>query len=324
MKVVKRGLFRSIGASGVSLAMTAGLILAGTQAAWAKHHASADAITPTNVTACGTLSGNGQIYLVKNNLTQTSSSTNCITLSGHDDTLDLQGFNITYTGSGSSTKAGIANTGNENVIEGANSTISGFAEGVLDTGPNSVGDSVNVIGNGIGLEMAGTGESTEYWTNLSADSNTAQGIYLKSCGDECTISDFDASGNGADGVLVTGSQGPRISVFTAAGNGAAGVHIGCTSGCGTNSEVKIYDAPIGFPSGPAVTSNTGDGIFLDASESTTQDQVVFNFVEGNSAIDLHDATTTCGSNHWVHDDFGTGTAKAGSTSNPACIPNTPI
>jgi hypothetical protein len=324
MEIVKRKLWRGIGAAGVSLALTIALLLTGSQAAWAKHHASADEITPTNVTACATLSGNGQIYLVQNNLADTTGSTPCITLSGHDDTLDLQGFSITYTGIGASTKAGIAVTGSENVIEGSNSTISGFAEGILDTADNTAGDGVNVTGNGIGLELAGGSNSTEIWANFSADSNTAQGLYLKSCGDECSATDFDASGNGADGILVTGSDGARISVFTAAGNGGAGVHIGGTGISSSNGDVRVWDAPIGFPSGPAVTANLGDGIFLDASESAGADQVVFNFVSGNSGIDLHDATTTCGTNHWVHNDFGTGTAKAGSTSNPACIPNSTI
>jgi hypothetical protein len=323
MKTLKRGLLGGVGASAAGLILSVGLILAGSQAAWAKHHVSSDDITPTSVTGCGTLSGNGQIYLVTQNITQTGIQLgSCIVLSGHDNTLDLQGFNISFTGI-FTLGAGVRVTGAENVIEGSNGTISGFVEGILDTGGNTAGDGVNVTGNSVGLELAGGGESTEIWTNFSADSNSDQGVFIQNCGDECSVSDFDASGNSEDGVLVTGSTGARISVFTADGNGGDGVHIGSSSGSG-NTESRVWDAPIGFPSGAAVTANLGDGIFLDASESSAQDQVVFNFVEGNSGIDLHDATTTCGNNHWVHNDFGTGTAQAGSTPNPACIPNTGI
>ena len=134
--------------------------------------------------------------------------------------------------------------------------------------------------------------------------------------------EFDASGNGADGVLVQGSEGPRISIFTLDNNGGDGLHVGCTSGCGSNSTVKIVDAPIGFDTPPAIAGNAGDGIFLDASESSTKDQVTLVKASGNGGVDLHDASTTCGSNHWVHNDYGT--ASAHGVSSPACIPNVPF
>lgn len=323
MKVSKRGLFTSTGA----LALTVGLLLTGPQSARAekKNIGTNAAVTVTPITACGqTTSASGVIYKVTANLNQSSASANCITLSGSNSTLDLNGFTISFTGAaGTSTKAGVANSGGGNVIEGANSTIMGFAEGVLDTGDNTVGDSVNMFGNKIGLEMNGTsGEATQIWTNFSADTNTMQGVYINHCTDECTISDFDASGNGADGVLVTNSDGPRINIFTADSNGGAGVHAGCTSGCGDNSRVKIFDSPIGFPSGPAITGNAGDGVFLDATETGNMDQVFFNNAGADGGIDMHDASTTCSNNLWVHNDWGT--SKAGATSSPACIPNVPI
>lgn len=321
MNAMRRVLIKRTGFFGVALtALTVGLLLGGSQSAWAKakHLASAGDVTPTLVTTCGTYSGNGQIYLLQNNLAQTgSSSTTCITLSGHDSILDLLGHTIIFTGTNTS-GSGLNLTGNQDVVEGDNATISGYSVGVLDTGTNNVGDSVNMTGNGIGLKMSGSfAEQTESWFNFSADSNTKQGVFLSGCTDECTLSDFDASSNGADGVLVQGSEDPRIGVFTADSNGGAGVHVGCPSGCGSNSTVKIYDAPVGFPSGPAVTGNVGDGIFLDKSEANKQDQVIFNFSSGNTGIDMHDASTTCGNNHWEHNTFTT--SNANGTSSPACI-----
>ncbi|MFZ1122368.1 MAG: hypothetical protein WAN81_19245 [Candidatus Binataceae bacterium] len=307
-------------------ALSLGLVLIGRQAVWAGPSPASEGVDPTPISSCGTLSGNNTIYQLTQNI-NTSSTGNCIVLGGSDNTLDLQGFNITFTGAaGASKGAGlfIESTANEDVVEGSNSTISGFQEGVLDEGANTVGDDINCGPNTVGLELAGS-DSTEIWTNFSADSNTAQGVYLKSCGDECTISDFDASNNGADGVLITGSEGPRVSIFQATQNGGDGVHVGCSSSkCsgGNNSEVKVGDAPIGFAGGAALTGNAGDGLFLDKSESTAQDQIFLTFASGNGGIDLHDANNTCGDNHWVHNQFGT--AEAGTTPNPSCIPNVPF
>jgi len=326
MKVIKPGFFGRVGAPSLSIfALTVGLLFVGSQAAWAKKpHVSANAVDPTAVSACGTLSANNTIYQLSADIVQTSGTGNCIVLSGHDDTLDLFGFSITRTATGTSAGAGIDVTGDTNVIEGFNATISGFAEGVLDSANNTVGDNLNMDSNGVGLELA-SGGSTQLWVNFSADNNTAQGVYLKSCSDECGLSDFDASNNGADGVLITGSEDARINVFTAFDNGGAGVHVGSSSSCDfdCNTEVKVGDAPIGITSVPAISGNKGDGIFLDASESTAIDQVYLVKATGNgvtSGYDLHDATSTCGDNHWVGNDWGT--ARAAAVSSPACIPLT--
>ncbi len=328
MSEIKAGFFGRIVPPGLSLlALTVVLVLTGPQSAWAKKiHASASPVDPTSVSACGTLSGTNTIYELTQNII-TASTGNCIVLSGSNDTLNLQGYNITGPGAATSTGDGIRVTGSTDVIEGFNSTISGFAVGVMDRAANTLGDSVNMTYNGIGLEVTNGGFSgsgtTQMWVNFYADYNTAQGAYLYNCADECAITDFDASNNGADGVLITGSATARVNVFTADDNGGAGVHVGCTSGCGTNSMITVGDAPIGVVSTPAVTGNKGDGIFLDKSESAAIDQVFLVKATGNgltSGYDLHDASTTCGSNHWVANNYGT--ADANGTSNPACIPLT--
>jgi hypothetical protein len=330
MNEIKRGFFGRIAALSLSLlALTVVLVLTGPQDAWAKKNhasASANAVDPTSVTGCGTLSGDNTIYQLTTNIT-TSSTGNCIVLSGSNDTLNLAGYSITGPGAATSTGAGVRVTGSTNVIEGFNTTISGFAVGVMDRAANTLGDSINMTYNGIGLEVTNGGFSgsgtTQMWANFYADYNTAQGLYLYNCADECVATDFDASNNGADGVLITGSADARVNVFTAYDNGGAGVHVGCAFGCGTNSTITVVDAPIGVISTPAVTGNKGDGIFLDASESSAQDQVVLVKATGNgvtSGYDLHDATATCGSNHWVSNNFGT--ADANGVPNPACIPLT--
>lgn len=327
---------------------TIGVALATSGSAWAKKASKslADPVATVTISACSAtaLTGTSTIYLVTQNLTETVAGGTCITLGGSDNTLALQGFDITGPGTvtdlgtpmcafAGSTGNGIRIQGsaNEDVIEGGGGEITGFAVGVLDQGNNTAGDDVLTIGNGVGLKMNGAAEATELWTNLDSSENSMQGIFVDSCGDECGASDFFTGNNCADGVLVTGSAGPRLNVFLSVDNGGAGVHVGCTSGCGTNSEVKVGDAPEGETgdSSPGVTGNAGDGIFLDASEATTKDQVFLINASGNhttSGFDLHDASSTCGDNHWVTNTFNppTGTTRAGTVSSPACIPNTPF
>jgi hypothetical protein len=295
-----------------------------TQAAFAK--AKPHSVHDPAVTACGTLSLSNVIYVVTVDI-NTASTGNCLVLTGHDASLDLNGHNIAFTGpAGTSVGAGVKVTGDFDVVDGFDGTVSGFAVGVLDQANNTVGDAINMMGNGIGLELSG---GTDIWTNFFASSNTAQGVYVNSCSDECTISDFQSDTNGGDGVLITGSDGARASVFEVAGNGGNGVHVGCSSSsCGggesSNSEVRIGDAPVGFetPGEGGVDGNALDGVLLDKSEGSNRDQVFLVKSLHNTGIDLHDVTTTCGNNHWFHDNYST--AKAGATVNPACIPNVPF
>jgi hypothetical protein len=83
---------------------------------------------------------------------------------------------------------------------------------------------------------------------------------------------------------------------------------------------------VSFIGGPAITVNTGDGIFLDTSESNSKDKVFLINASGtgndSTTFDLHDGSSTCGSNQWVHNEYGT--SEAGGVMNPACIPDVPI
>src|ERR1700685_203183 len=90
---VKRNRITKGAVSLVLFAFIVGVGLAASGAAWAKAR-KAEAVDPTSVTACGTLSASNTIYLVTTNLVQTGSG-NCIVLTGNYDTLDLQTNNIT-------------------------------------------------------------------------------------------------------------------------------------------------------------------------------------------------------------------------------------
>src|SRR5208337_4997398 len=166
-----------------AFALVVGLLLTGPQAAWARKNSLLAKGAPLTLSGCKTLSASNTIYQLTSNIS-TSATGDCIILTGSNDTLDLQGHNITFTGTqGTSAGAGVhINQGSDDVFEGDNSTITGFAEGVLDNGANTMGDDVNLISGGIGLELTG---GTDLWHNFAVIDNTAQGVYLKSCSDEC-------------------------------------------------------------------------------------------------------------------------------------------
>ena len=147
--------------SSVLFVFTLGVALTASGAAWARAHKFAAGLLPLPFSACGTLVGSNTIYTLTGNIT-TAGTGNCIVLSGSNNTVNRKGFNITGPG-GTSNGAGIKITGDNDVIEGFNSTFSGFKVGVLDSGSNNFGDDFNVESDGIGLELTG---DTGLWTNF--------------------------------------------------------------------------------------------------------------------------------------------------------------
>ena len=293
-------------------------ILTPSTTVWARPAGALVAAAPTGVTGCGTLSGNSLIYKLTKDIT-TSSTGNCIVLSGHNSVLDLHGFNVTGPGL-SSSGSGVLVTGNNDLVEGFNSTVSGFLVGVTDSSSNSNGDDINMDGNGTGMVLNG---STSRWTNLNVGDSSSDGIRLNGCQDECSLIDAYSHDNGGNGILVKSSPGATITLFTSNSNAGDGVHIGCSSGtggCTASAGVAVLD---GF-AGPAFgfgQANNGNGVVLDATESGSKEQVSTVTATGNK-IDLFDVSNNCGTgNLWV--DNTADTSKAGSTSNPTCIPVTP-
>ena len=311
MKVIKHGL--------LMLAVLVGLGLTGSQAAWAKGKLSQ--VDPTTIAPCTsattTLAGSDIVYTLTASFSTTFTGT-CIKVTGNDNLLVI-GPQITISGAGAG--IGIDIEGSNNVINGRASTISGFATGVLDHGSNSLGDDLDFTGNGTGLKLTG---STLRWINLNSSSNTGAGIWLNGCTDECSVSDFFVSSNGGDGLLIDGgSPAASASLFISQDNTGNGVHVGSNSKDTINGKVVIDDAALAEID--ADNNNGLDGVFLDVSESGAIDKVTGIISDMNGGIDMHDATTNCGTsghfNLWSSLSFGT--SKAGATSSPVCIPNLP-
>jgi len=312
MKVIKRGLLTRIAVPGVSLIALIGLVLAGPQAALAKHHSEGteEGPDPTAVSACGTLSANDTIYFLTTNLTETGTGT-CITLSGTGSALLLNGFNITGPG-GSSTGDGIHVTGTSDMVEGFNGTVQGFEIGIIDTGGGSVGDDFNVTDNVTGLELASS--ATTRWTNFSSFSNSGSGVFINDCGEHCSVVDFSSNDNGGAGVLIEGSTFPMATIFISVGNTGAGIQVGGTTSGTRNTHAVVADAFTSSPVG--ISDNTSYGVVVETADSAANDFITTVNASGN-LIDLFDMNSTCGTNLWFNNSFGT--SKAGAVTSPACI-----
>jgi len=320
MRIIERGLLMVV--------VLVGLGLTGSQAAWAKPQ-GAKQVDPTTITPCTNattvLNANNVVYTLSSSFS-TSFTGTCISLTGNNDLIVI-GPEITITGPGTSNanSIGIKITGNTDVINGRASTITGFALGVLDNGNSTLGDNMTFTDDGTGLEL-GSGGHSPRWVNVNSTSNTVNGVWINGCGDDCQVSNFFTASNGGDGVLMSNGGGPgnMVSIFVSQDNTGDGVHVGNTSGGGTNASI-VDDAALSATL--AINNNGGDGVFLDASENGSQDVVTGVESDDNTGIDMHDATTNCGTggmpkfNLWSSNVFGT--SKAGTTTSPTCIPLLP-
>lgn len=316
------------------LVLTAGVALATSGEAWAKKHHSANALVggpdPITVEDCGnttnTPTGFGQsgvLYQLDPAGTFTTSTGDCIDLGGSNDGLLLNGVTITGTGTSTTSGVGVNIGGSQDLVEGADATIQGYSVGYQNSGSQNAADDLNVIGDGIGMRLGG---SQNVYVGLVVCDSTTTGIFISSANNTSVsnfISGAPAAGcaaNGADGVLVVSSHTSSLSIFGASGNGGDGVHLGGTAPSTANQQVKVFDASNKTDETEGILNNTGDGVFLDTSESAAQDQVTTVNTSGND-VGLHDATTTCGENLWYNNTSSGNTTnkQAGSSTTPACI-----
>jgi hypothetical protein len=165
-------------------------------AAWADFYVIGSGVGTKITSVPYTISTPGFYYL-GGNLTY-SGSTNAITVSADNVTLDLMGFSLTNSGALGSTY-GINLTGRTNV-EIRNGTVSGFNWGVYDglVSTNGKHRAINVraYGNSVGITLAGINNLIK---GCNASNNTNTGLMLGSG----LITDCVASNN-AFGINVSG------------------------------------------------------------------------------------------------------------------------
>jgi hypothetical protein len=124
-------------------------------------------------------------YYLGGNLTY-SGSTNAITVSADDVTLDLMGFSLTNSGAVGYTYGIIMN--GRNNVEIRNGTVRGFNVGVAGDGTKLRAINVRAPNNAFGINIWG---SNHLIKGCNASNNTTTGIYLQSG----LISDCVASNN---------------------------------------------------------------------------------------------------------------------------------
>ena len=211
---------------------------------------------PTDITACGVITGPGS-YRLANNL---AAAGDCLILSGNHFTIDLNGFTIDGDGTGNGILSG-------NLMEGLilrNGTLKEFSHGIVFFGTTLLIERMQILGNAtIGLASGG---------NVS-------------------LKDSVVSGNGT-GVLVDG-EGALISGNNISFNTVAGIN---ASSAATVSNNTLHKNGMGVQvsAGSLVTGNTvsfsttGDGVVADGSSTLSN-----NIVRSNAGAGLR---VTCPSN----------------------------
>ena len=139
-------------------------------------------------------------YRLTSNLTVSSSSTNAITVTASNVTIDLNGFTITGGGSGGS-GIGISASGMNDVTV-KNGGVTAFEVGVW-VGTNSIVSGVHADSNYNGIIAGGGADANSIVKGCTANHSTNVGIYCFL--NSCVVSGSSAN-NGAYGVYIAGSS----------------------------------------------------------------------------------------------------------------------
>ena len=194
--------------SGVIVAMLVALSLA---------YASLAAAQPASVSGCGSL-GSGS-YILINDI---SGSVTCLTLTGNNITIDLDGFTITGTGTGAGSGITDGGTARSNIVI-RNGTIRNFLFGIKLTSSSNIQiDRMRAVSNGASGIEVGNDSSV---TNSIASNNGDIGITGFG---NILITGNTASGN-SFGIIVGGGGRSDILNNTASDNGLTGIEVDCPS-----------------------------------------------------------------------------------------------
>jgi parallel beta-helix repeat protein len=132
------------------------------------------------------------------------------------------------------------------------------------------------------------------------------------------ILDGTIVGFGGHGLLLENTSGSVIVHLTATQNGGAGIAVTDHANANTLAEntcsnnaygiVLANSATTNTITRNAVHSNANGGIVLS---NATGNLLLVNVATGNTPVDLSDSSTTCYTNHWIFNTFG-------SANPPSC------
>jgi hypothetical protein len=196
-----------------------------------------------------------------------------ITISSNDVTLDLMGFSLNYTGTGS--PHGIYMNGRTNV-EIRNGTVSGWSYGIFEYGSGLAHRIINVraVGNTTGIWLYGTGHLVTGCEATSTGPNIS--IFIAGGGVVTGCTTRLANGHGininygiASGNVVIGSSNAGYGIEPL-GEGSV-VRGNEVSGCATGIDLPLFTS--GIIIGNTVnTANDTTGISLTDVSSNVLDQ----------------------------------------------------
>lgn len=247
------------------------------------------------ITACGCTISAGGLYTLGNALTQTVSG-DCIDVTGSNLTIDMAGFDITASGAALGNGTGIFfETGtSQEILEGGNGTISGFANGVEASGSEITGENFNMTSNSqVGLLLSGASNAS--FSNMFA-SGSIFGAEILNC-TNCSISFIEAAGNSSSGISFDLATNSSVSSFDANGN--------------TQEGVDVFDSVNTTVFNGVADAVTAQQYGIVSEMENTNTQIFDNSASGNSTYDAADNVVGgCGA-IWFGNRFG--------TTNQSCI-----
>lgn len=235
----------------------------------------------TTITDCGCVILSPGQYTLGNPLVSSSPGEDCIDVDSPGVELDLAGFSITGPLANPPptppappevTAVGInfERKASRAILNGGGATVSGFNQGVVIIGYEATANDFSTTANEVGFVLFGTRDSRV--SNFDASGNGENGIMIES-GSHNQLTGFAANSNGGDGVLLFDSAHSQLSGFTANSNAGQGVNVGV---------VAMHNQLTAF----AANSNTGDGVFLSDKADSNEISGFITDSNGLSGVDI--------------------------------------
>lgn len=238
------------------------------------------------------------VYEVEGPLTQ-SGPADCLLIKAANVTLNLNGESVTGNGGG----AGVhieASAGNA-FVEGASSTISGFADGIEIDGANAFVENFYADSNGDAGVYLNSAKQARV-ANFGATGNT-DGVRIAQ-GTLNTLQDSTCADNRRYGIWLLGTTHNSIGTFDLQNNATAGIYAGCWD-MGPKMQVcKPAVAPSSFNSIFAGSADGGTqqyGVAIDLGDNNNR---VANNTSKFNTTDMFDANPDCGNNLWLDNVIG--------------------
>jgi len=254
----------------------------------AANPAARDTACVTPITACGCVITKPGVYQIANNLSSSqglTSKSDCLDIKASGVVLDMGSNEIAGPG-GSNPDVGIR------VLQGSiNDTLAGGATFPL------------IDGWGVGLLISG---KNGVYSNIASSNNAFAGFEIMSgnaSANNNKLIDWDAINDGTFGLWIRSGLNTLLTEGFAAGNTTAGIFVGCSktgvSGQSCKGATKSAFTDI-------IDVETDSNTFGTVLDKGSTNNVINDIgAHGNTTDDLFDNNSSCDSNAWFGNSFGT-------------------